>query len=55
MTTISAADLTSELVDLTAIPLRQLRTTTTTQLTRAVEQLTAFSIENPDEVQEQNQ
>ncbi|CAM3499345.1 hypothetical protein KIPE111705_11300 [Kibdelosporangium persicum] len=55
MTTISAADLTSELVDLTEVPLRELRTITTRQLAEAVEWEVEFSTANGDERQVQNE
>jgi hypothetical protein len=54
MTTISATDLTSELVDLTTVPLRALRTTTTPQLMDAIRQMIAISAMSSNEIQEQN-
>lgn len=55
MTTISTAELTSELVDLTSVPLRALRATTTPQLTDAIQLIVADSTGNPNEIQSQNE
>jgi hypothetical protein len=55
MTTISTADLTSELVDLTDVPLRHLRETTNPYLACAVKRAVAVSTAKEIEIQVQNQ
>lgn len=55
MTTISTADLTSELIDLTTVPLRELRTMRTEQLVRAVAWEATSSTLNTDERQVQDE
>ncbi|ALG12741.1 hypothetical protein AOZ06_43065 [Kibdelosporangium phytohabitans] len=55
MTTISTADLTSELLDLSAVPFRELRDRTTPELAHAVHRAVAFSTANKNEIQVQDE
>ncbi|WP_168211535.1 hypothetical protein [Actinosynnema sp. ALI-1.44] len=55
MTTISTADLTSELIDLSTVPFRELRDVTTPELASAVRRAVAFCTENTNDVQVQDE
>nr|CEL17032.1 hypothetical protein [Kibdelosporangium sp. MJ126-NF4]CTQ91738.1 hypothetical protein [Kibdelosporangium sp. MJ126-NF4] len=55
MTTISTADLTSELIDLTAVPFRELRGTTNPELVCAVRRAVTLCTANRNEIQVQGE